>query len=241
MDELQKGHWWYRGRRFIVKTLFNKYVGEQKTTDSFLDVGCGTGEGSFIVDNPSQLIGIDESKEALSLAKGKGYSALYEGRADTLPFLNASFSGILAMDVLEHVTNDGAVLEECFRVAAPGALLFLTVPAFLWLWSRHDEIVGHKRRYTKDELVQKVENAGFEVLFASYKVMFLFPIAVLFCLVEKTSAKHISKFFPIPKVLNAFFFSIVAFESMLFRFGLRLPFGTSLVLVARKNVSPQAP
>lgn len=235
MDELQKRHWWYRGRRFIVRTLFQKYIGEQKTTDSFLDVGCGTGEGSFIVKNPHQLTGVDESDEALALAREKGYRALHKGPADRLPFLNASFSGILAMDVLEHVASDGMMLEECFRVAAPEAILLLTVPAFMWLWSRHDEIFGHKRRYTKGELVQKVEKAGFEVLFASYKVMFLFPVVALFWLIERRSSKHISKFFPLPRILNTLLFSALVFEGMLLWLGLRLPFGSSLILVAKKK------
>lgn len=242
MDEFQKGHWWYRGRRYIVKTLFNKYVGEQKITDSFLDVGCGTGEGSFVVQNPSQLTGIDESTEALSLAKGKGYGVLHEGSADQLSFLpSVAFQGILTMDVLEHVAADGVMLEECFRVAAPGAILLVTVPAFMWLWSKHDEIFGHKRRYTKGELVKKVEKAGFEVLFASYYVIFLLPLAVLFWLVEKFLLKHISKFTPLPEVLNRLFFSTLALEAMLFRLGLRLSFGSSIVLVARKNKPPLVP
>lgn len=236
MDDFQKGHWWYRGRRFIASTLFRQYVGGARKSGSFLDVGCGTGEGAFVVENAGQLIGVDESHEALALARDKGYAALYEGTAGQLPFSDVLFHGALALDVLEHLEDDSAALEECARVLLPRGVLFLTVPAYPWLWSGHDEVFGHKRRYLKNDLVKKVEEAGFEILFASYYVTLLFPAIALFRWIEKKFRnRRASHFFTLPKIINGFLFSLIVFEAVLLRIGCRLPFGSSIVLVAEKK------
>lgn len=236
MDDFQKGNWWYRGRRFTVKTLFQKYVPLSQRDSSFLDIGCGTGEGAFVVEDSSRLTGIDESTEALDLAKDKGYRALYQGSADKLPFSDSTFEGAFALDVLEHIKDDDAMLLECFRVLRPRGVFILTVPAYPWLWSGHDEVFGHQRRYVKNGLVQKVNRAGFTILFASYYVTLLFPIIASFRLGEKKwRKKRASHFFRMPKALNIFLFSFLAVEALSLRLGLRLPFGSSIILVAEKK------
>ena len=160
MERLHHTHWWLRGRRFVVRALFRKFA---SAGGSFLDLGCGAGEGMSIVDSASTLAGMDISDDALALAKNKGYASLQKGSGECLPFADNSFDGILMLDVLEHIDDDRATIRECHRVLVGSGVLLLTVPAYPWLWSGHDEIYGHKRRYTKTALVHVVESAGLRI------------------------------------------------------------------------------
>ena len=130
MDELQKSNWWYRGRRAVVAGLFQKYG---RKGGDFLDVGCGTGEGASIVSNMGGITGIDMSDEALSIAKNKGYVSLCKGSGERLPFAEKIFDSLIMLDVLEHIDDDRATLNECFRVLKPSGTIFITVPAHQWL------------------------------------------------------------------------------------------------------------
>jgi SAM-dependent methyltransferase len=237
MDEFQRGHWWYRGRRYIARTIVKKYSKPANGPVSFLDIGCGVGEGSYIVPRVDRLVGIDESSEALLYAKGKGYTTLVEGSGEHLPFSDAEFQGIIATDVIEHIEDDEAALRECFRVLRPKGIFLITVPAYEWLWSGHDELFGHKRRYLKRDLLKKAREAGFEILFDSYYVTFLFPIiALIRLLVRQVSRyKKSSHFFWIPQLVNEFLFWILMSEGNLLRWGMKLPFGSSIIVVARKR------
>lgn len=233
MNELEKSNWWYRGRRIIVSMLFQKYF---KNKTAILDIGCGTGEGIAIVPNETTLTGLDISEIALSFAKEKKYSALYLGTAETTPFEDDSFDGILMLDVLEHTEDDTKTLAECFRVLKPLGNIILTVPAYQWLWSGHDEVFGHKRRYIKDKLVSRVQDASLEIVFVSYYMTFLFPIIALFRLTEKKIRnKKTSHFFYIPNVLNKILLLFPFLEGIFLRLGIKFPFGSSIILIARKK------
>lgn len=233
MDEMERNNWWYLGRRAIVSILFRKYF---KNQTSILDLGCGTGEGVAIVSGDSVLTGVDVSETALSFAKEKGYRVLRLGSGDALPFENNSFDGILMLDVLEHITDDVKALAECARVLKIPGNMILTVPAYQWLWSGHDEVFGHKRRYGKNELIKKIKKAGFKISFASYYVTFLFPVIALFRILEKKFRnKKGSHFFPIPRFVNITLFFFMRVESVLLKRGFKLPFGSSIAIVAQKN------
>jgi SAM-dependent methyltransferase len=235
MDELQKSHWWYLGRRRIVKTLFHKYIREAGG-DMFLDVGCGAGEGSCILSSPGQLTGLDESDEALAYATRKGYAEVRKGSAERLPFVSNTYFGVLALDVLEHVDDDNAMLQECHRVLRQQGTLLLTVPAYMWMWSTHDELFGHKRRYLKRDLLKEINDAGFEIVFASYYCTLLFMPGVIFNQVfRKYIHRNAQNFFPMPKALNALLYGIFSIEAPLLRIGLKAPFGSSIIVVARKK------
>lgn len=233
MDTLQRTNWWYRGRRFVVRALFKKFA---RTHGTFLDIGCGTGEGMRIVGESATLEGMDTSDEALALAKNKGYAALHKGSAECLPFKDDCFDGILMLDVLEHVDDDRAALRECRRVLRESGVAILTVPAYPWLWSGHDEIFGHRRRYTKAALLQAAEEAGFTIIFSSYVVSLLLPAVILYRLTErKVRNARRSHFFPLPRMLNAALHGVLCFEGILLRAGFSLPTGSSIVLVARNK------
>jgi ubiquinone/menaquinone biosynthesis C-methylase UbiE len=237
MGALQERHWWYQGRRFVVTHLLQKYAAAIQQEGSILDIGCGVGEAASFVKNPARLTGIDESEEALTFAKEKGYAALHAGSADVLPFSDSQFKGALILDVLEHVERDGNMLRETFRVLDSSGLLMITVPAYAWLWSGHDVLFGHKRRYAKKELEEKVETAGFEILYVSHYVTFVFPLVLLFRMIARMmyGTAPRSHFFTMPWILNELLYATLVIEGTLMLWGMRLPSGSSLTLVARKK------
>ncbi|MEK7227749.1 MAG: class I SAM-dependent methyltransferase, partial [Patescibacteria group bacterium] len=217
----------------VVAGLFQNYG--RKGWD-FLDVGCGTCEGASIVSNMGGITGIDMSDEALSIAKNKGYVSLCKGSGERLPFAEKIFDSLIMLDVLEHIDDDRATLNECFRVLKPSGTIFITVPAHQWLWSGHDEVLGHKRRYQKSKLLEKTKQAGFEIIFCSYYFSFTFPAVILFRLIEKlVRNKKSSHFFHIPRWFNITLLFFMRCEGHLLKLGLPTPFGSSLILVARRH------
>ena len=151
-----------------------------------------------------------------------------------LSFPNNSFDLVTAFDVFEHLEDDQKGLEEAFRVLKKGGFLLLTVPAYSWLWSFHDESLGHKRRYTKQELEKKVKKAGFKILKSSYLISsFLFPIA-LFRFIQRLFRVKGQSYVILPKFLNVLLAEILKLEALLLQF-CNLPFGVSLILLGRKK------
>lgn len=239
MEEYQSHHWWYRGRRSLVQMLFRHYTGPRHSEISLLDIGCGNGEAGAIVGNPSRLVGIDTSLDALELAKGKGYKSLHKINQEHLEFSDNSFEGVLMLDVLEHVEADLELLRECYRVLVLGGILVLTVPAYPWLWSGHDEVFGHKRRYNRRDLLGKITKARFTVRCSSHYVTFLFPFVLVFRLVEgRLLKKQRSHFFTLWPMVNTILLTVQQIESWLISLGIRFPFGSSIVVIAHKPHHP---
>lgn len=238
IQRFQGNHWWYQGRRSVVRRLFRAYVRSSDRRGAYLDVGCGTGEGARIIGPAGEIHGVDVSAEALALAEGQGYASLRQGTGENLGFPDGCFDGALALDVLEHVEDDAAMLRECARVLRPGGILILTVPAYRWLWSGHDEVFGHRRRYVRSELMEKIKTASFDIRLASYYFFFLFPVVAATRLVERLFRnKRTSHFFVLPTAINRILIRIVALESRLLRRGVRFPWGSSLIVVARKPIA----
>ena len=97
---------------------------------------------------------------------------------EKLPFRNSSFDVVVALDVLEH-GDDSRALKEVKRVLRPGGMVVISVPAYQWLWSKWDEVLGHKRRYRRSKLVEAVGKHGFNVLRATYYNLWSLPFAVV--------------------------------------------------------------
>ena len=225
-------YWWRRGRDFTALLLLKKIWPQRPW--KILDLGCGLGETSKRLKRFGEVIGVDSSKEAIKKAQTSNLKKAMVMDITNLSFPNNSFDLVTAFDVFEHLEDDQKGLEEAFRVLKKGGFLLLTVPAYSWLWSFHDESLGHKRRYTKQELEKKVKKAGFKILKSSYLISsFLFPIA-LFRFIQKLFRVKGQSYVILPKFLNILLAEILKLEALLLQF-CNLPFGVSLILLGRKK------
>jgi len=178
LSGMEGGHFWFRGRRALYDRLRRKHL--QGRIIRLLDIGCGTGfEATRISSEGIAVVGLDRRPECLQAARcAPGHPGMLNGDAGNLPCRGGSFDAVFLRDVLEHV-DDVRVLCEAKRVLSPGGILFLSVPAFPWLWSYRDKDAGHRRRYTRTSLERVVRAAGLEMREIGYYQCLLFPFVVL--------------------------------------------------------------
>jgi len=197
------------------------------------------------------VIGVDNNPKPLEVAQQRGLD-VREGMADALPFGPGEFDLVTMLDTVEHVPAEGQVFDECCRVlqgprpGKGGGKLLVTVPAFMFLWSRNDVINLHQRRYTVGELRGKLESHGFRVLRISYNNFFVFPMAALLILLRRGRAEpdlaspHFDEdayqveMEPASAGLNAVLTFVGKVEAALLR-RINLPFGTSIIAIAEKR------
>ncbi len=234
MSSLEEAHWWFRGRRAVLFDLLSRFKPMGKR---LLDVGVGTGinaqqfsQHGFLVD------AIEPSQEAIRFAKEKAPSAnLIEASFPSPLVKDNEYHIVTLLDVLEHFDDDHSALRAVTKALAPGGIVLITVPAFRFLWSGHDELAHHRRRYRKAELVERLKGAGLTPAFVSYYNFFLFPAIALVRLASNALnvRKKESDFSSTPGFLNAPLALLFGFERFLLRVG-PLPWGVSLIAVARK-------
>jgi SAM-dependent methyltransferase len=229
--ELEDTHWWFRSKRTLVLSLLGRYGA---LGGPGLDVGCGAGGTLAVLATQGAWVGVDADPAALRLSRRRGLAHLAGGGAEALPFREGTFAACLCLDLLYHrnVVSESGALRECHRVLRAGGLLLVTDSAFKWLRSAHDEAVHTARRYTRRELVERVRTAGFTPLLASYAYCLVFP-AIAAVRLARRGAGGGSDIFSLPRPLNTALLGVQAVERALLRLG-SLPFGSSVVLVARK-------
>lgn len=166
MAALEDHHWWFKGKRRLVAPLLDEAL-DGLERPRVLDVGCGTGSNLTLVRErfPHALqVGVDRDASALGYCSRRGETAqLVQATGLALPLADASVDCVVALDFIEHVEDDAALLAEFVRVLRPGGSLVASVPAYPSLWSPHDDFMHHKRRYARGELERRVEEAGFRV------------------------------------------------------------------------------
>src|SRR5262245_34809087 len=179
MYGLEDVYWWFVARRQLaVEILGRESAGRADV--GILDVGCGTGSNLEAFSRLGRTVGVDMSPGALSFCRRRGITRVTIGDVERLPFDDATFDIVTAMDMLEHTEDDLAALAELRRVLRPDGLLLATVPAYGFLWSEHDEALKHHRRYTAHELRNKLTLTDFRIERSSYFITSLFlPILAL--------------------------------------------------------------
>lgn len=181
--EIEKVHWWCVSRRDILVDLTRSLL---PAGGKVLDVGCGTGffieslmKGAEAGHPAIEGWGLDAEPLAVSMCRERGLTRVHQGSASDLAAVEGErFDLIFMLDVLEHLDDDQAALREATRLLAPGGRIVVTVPAFKFLWSKHDDVSMHKRRYTRDELAQAFAGAGLPLAKLTYFNAYLFPLAL---------------------------------------------------------------
>ena len=236
---LEDHHWWFVGRRGLVLQELARHGAAGLVP--ILDVGCGTGGMLRHLAQFGDAIGLDSAPEAAAGCRQRE-APFIQGWATRLPFAESSIGTITALDVIEHVPDDAGVLNEIFRVLRPGGLLLLTVPAYQFLWSQHDVLNHHQRRYRRRGIQDLVTRSGFDIEKLSYYNTFLFPAAVARKSIMRFSRKEgpASHLDDVSAPLNAILRRILLSErSMVRRWN--LPFGASLICAARRPMEASVP
>jgi SAM-dependent methyltransferase len=227
-------HWWYRGRRRVLERV----VADLQLPGGarILDAGCGSGRNMVEFARHGAVTGIELSQTSVGLARERGAGEVIEGSVLEMPFADDSFELAASLDVIEHLEDDLTALSELRRVVTPGGALLVTVPAYQWLWSGHDEINHHFRRYTRRSLQRIGEQAGWKQVRTTYFNSLLLPAAILLRVLDrfsrKTTESSLDLWVP-PEPLNWLLERPLALEAALLGRGGRIPAGLSLLAVFR--------
>lgn len=231
---LEKSHWWFVGRRKLFKSLFS-LLGLQNNL-RVIDIGCGVGSNLRLLQSmSSKLVGVDSEMYGLiRLRKSLSAVPLVNGDLMRLPFKADSVDLILASDVLEHLDEDTIGIREIYRSLKREGKVLFTVPAFRSLWGVQDIVGMHKRRYSKKELVTKIEGEGFKILRSSYFNFFLFfPILIgrriIYLLGLRIESENEINF----PLINFFLKTVFSIEPHYLKF-FSFPFGVSIYCIAKK-------
>jgi ubiquinone/menaquinone biosynthesis C-methylase UbiE len=239
MFEVEETNWWYRGRRHLVTKWVKRRHEQLGRPLRILDVACATGMSFRFLSSYGDVRGIDISQETIRLCKTRGIDRIVQCDAMKLPFRDGSFDVILALDALEHFPDDALAIREIRRVAKPDALVLVTVPAFMFLWSPHDVAYHHFRRYTRGELGRKLRAGGLSLQKLSYYSMSVLPpVFAMRKLRGMAQAKgeeaHSDFFMKLPGPLESLLYGIMRTEIGLMD-AVSLPFGVSLFCAAQPN------
>ena len=178
MAQLDTSHWWYRARREVLAKLIARKIAPPAPA-RILEIGCGTGHNLGMLARFGEVDAVELDAAARAVATQRLGRPVAEARLPELAGVaQRSYDMVALLDVLEHVDDDRAALASIARRLKPGGALLLTVPAFQWMWSVHDEVNHHKRRYTKATLRAAIGEAGLRADFMGYFNSILFPLAV---------------------------------------------------------------
>jgi len=170
----ERGHWWFMGRRAVVRSLLHPLA--LPAPRRILAVGCGYGAELDFFGGWGPAVGTEIEPGPLRSAHADGARRVAMARAEALPFAPGSFGLVAMLDVLEHIAAEGRALAEARHVLAPGGHLVLAVPALRWLWSDWDVRVHHQRRYAARSLAAALRGAGFRVVRLTYFNTLLLPV-----------------------------------------------------------------
>lgn len=231
MLALDERHWWYHGRRRVLGAVLDGV--RLPAGARVLDAGCGSGRTLDELARLGEAHGMELNPAGVAAARARGHHVL-EGRVEAIPYEDASFDLVTCLDVIEH-TDDVAALRELRRVTRRGGHLVVTVPAHPKLWSHHDEVNGHRRRYTRATLRRSADAAGWSVeRLTGFNVTYLAPAAVIrLARREQARSNGGSELELTPRSLDSVLELPFRLEAALVRLGRNLPPGLSLLAVLR--------
>lgn len=232
----EESHFWHVARREVLGDVLRRHLPTSSGL-SILDAGCGPGGNILFLKDFGEVSGLDISDTALKIAAQREYRALYKSDASRTPLTAESFDLVASLDMLEHIEDDAAVLREFHRLLRKGGYLLLAVPAHQWLWSRHDRVLGHYRRYQKQALLSLLGRAGFEAVRTTHFILPAVPSTfarkTIDALTGADAVEETYDFDPSPAV-NKFLLGLLRLEKR-YLASRNLPIGTSLLVLAKKS------
>lgn len=234
MLELDEHHWWYRGRRAIVRSEIDRL--ELPSGAQVLDAGCGSGRELQDLAAYGTVYGVELDPDAAAYAASRGLGEVRVGRVEELPWDAAMFDLITCLDVLEHLPEDHRALVELRRVSKPGGWLLATVPAYPALWSLHDRANHHFRRYSRRTFREVAVGAGWELRRMTAFNSLLLPPAALVRLAQRgryPDSDYSPELELVPPWLNGLLERPLQAEAWWLSRGRNLPVGLSLMALMK--------
>ena len=248
LARIESKHFWFRTRNQVIATLAQQITEDWPDGYRVLEVGCGTGNVLRALEQVCSrgiVVGMDLFAEGLSFARKRTSCALVQGNIEQSGF-GIQFDLIGAFDVVEHLSDDVQVFRAIHSMLKPGGALLLTVPAHQSLWSYFDEAAHHRRRYGTTDLRSKLIQTGYEIEFLSQFMASTYPLLWFVRIiksilrendnsnsVERHRALSLEELRIVP-VLNGLLTFALTQEARLIKSRIVLPFGSSLVVVARR-------
>jgi SAM-dependent methyltransferase len=243
--ELEQTHWWFRGRRTVYFGLLRDELAGAPPR-RILDLGCGMGgflAGLAELAAPgARVVPSDVSLESLAHCRERGFPDGVLSSGYALPFADGSFDLVCMFDAIEHIPDDERVMREVARVLRPGGRIFVSVPAYQFLYANNDRVAQHQRRYTRGMLRRVFAQAGLDVERNSHANVFLFPLILPIVLLLKSweslrkaevDADHTNLSWPIPGFVHGLLHAVFAAE-LPFTRRFDWPAGHSIAALARK-------
>ena len=188
MAELDQRHWWYRARRQILATLLKRLKLPAKA--KLLEIGCGTGHNLPMLGDFGHVDALELDDEARGIAQKRlGRKVMRAPLPELSEVKDRHYDLIGAFDVIEHIEDDHAAVASIATKLKPGGKFIMTVPAHQWMWSAHDVVNHHKRRYSKRALKRLIEGSPLTLDRVGYFNSLLFPVAVAERMLSKIRGK----------------------------------------------------
>jgi SAM-dependent methyltransferase len=240
MLALDERHWWYRGRRRVIRAVLDGAGLPPRAR--LLDAGSGSGRTLDELAPYGAVAGIELSPRGVEAALARGHRDVQLAPVEAIPHPDASFDLVTCLDVIEHTDDDVRSLRELRRVTRAGGAALVTVPAYPRLWSRHDEVNGHRRRYTRRALRAAAEGAGWRVeRLTSFNAVYLLPAAAVRIARRRArpnaDGDGASELALTPPALNGLLELPLRAEAALIARGADLPAGLSLLALLRAPAS----
>jgi SAM-dependent methyltransferase len=238
IHEVEEWHWWYRGRRRVIVALVRRL--ELPPGTRILDAGCGSGRNMVELARYGTVTGLEIADASVMWARNRGIGEVVQGSITEAPFPDDRFDFAVCLDVLEHIDDELHALRELRRVVAPGGTLLVSVPAYQSLFSEHDVINHHKRRYTRATLATVAAEAGWVTEWTTYFNGTLLPAAATHRRLSRlrhSVDEPVSDLELTPVRLNAMLEVPLRLEAAVIGHGWRIPAGLSLMAVLRKGAA----
>lgn len=242
--DLERRHWWFQVRNRLLMERIAAVLGPKRPL-RILNIGAGTCATSELLARFGEVVSVEYDEHCVAYTRGRLNLPLQQGTILAIDFPDQHFDLVCAFDVIEHVDDDGLAVREMKRVCKPGGLVAVSVPAFQLLWSHHDVVNHHFRRYTMPQLVQVFEQnqpatgTGGSIVYRTYFNSALFLPIAAFRLASKAIPKQLirhgtgadNNVLPTESPVNKLLYGIFDTERKLINGGLTFPFGVSAMLL----------